>query len=120
MRKVLSTIIAVIITLTLCGAIAGHCAIPPGTPSDTLCKAELDSAACSRFQKFLSGKGHVFRVLEGVAFATAGGAREQTFLAVLKCVDPINYFIYIVALRFEKGKLVSVDIKPTGERQLPA
>ena len=91
----------------------GHCA---KVPDNTMCKAELDVKAIAKFQKLLIQCGHErLKIIEATIFATAKGAREKTFIAMLKCVDK-ECNVYAVAVSYVKDNLKKIDIKPTGER----
>jgi hypothetical protein len=76
----------------------------------------LSPETIAKFQKFLIQFGHdKLKIIEGTAFATAKGAKQNTFVVMLKCVDQ-NCNVYVVGVSFIKDILKKIDIKPTGER----
>jgi hypothetical protein len=117
--KPLLYIAAIIVVSLLIGFSVGHCAIPPGTPGNTLCQADLDGPTCAKFQAVLKQHGHDLQVLEGTAFGTVADLKHKTFVVILKCVDR-GGFIHIVGIKFEKDKLKSIMVNPTEERNLGA
>jgi len=117
--KTLIIAIAVGVLAFVAGVTIGHGAIPPGTPSDTLCSAELDKAACLRFEKLIQSKGYDLKVLEGTAFATVAQVRKKTFTTFLKCIDE-GYFVFVVRVEYVNDRLKSIKVEPTRERRLPA
>jgi len=110
--------LAVVALFILAAAIYGHGAVPPGTPGNTVCQADLDKEACGRFEKLVRSQGHDLRVLEGTAFATAAQVKKHTFVAILKCVDA-RCNIVLVYVKYLNDKFVSLKLVPTGERQIP-
>jgi len=122
MKLILSirAVILALATVLLLGYAVGHCAIPPGTPNDVMCSAELDSAACSKFQAILILRGYgSLRVLEGTAFGTVGDLKKMTYLVVLKCLNPKD-FICVVKIAIVRNKAGRICVEPTSERRLPA
>ena len=97
-----------------------YATIPPGTPGDTVCSAELSQADCSNFQRLFDRKDIGLRILEGCAFATVDSLRKKNYVVVLKCVNPQN-FIVIVKLSVIRNRHIKVmEVEPTSERHLPA
>lgn len=101
--------------LFLCIASLGRCKIPPKTPGDTRCKAEMDATTCKKFQELLKMCGHDLVVMEGTAFATAKQAKQKTFAAILKCRDSKGNVMCVI-VRYVKDNLAGIEIRPTGEK----
>lgn len=108
---ILSILIAFCIFLTA----TGRCAIPKGTPGGVLCKADMDGPTCKKFQTLLRQYGHQMVVMEGVAYATVKQAKENTFVAVLKCRD-CHGNIYVVGVYYLKDNFQRIEIQATGEK----
>lgn len=111
-------LLAIILILAL-GKIAAHCAIPPGTPGSSLCKADLTADDCGRFQELLKSRGIDMRVIEGVAYATVAQLKQKTFTVFLRCACPQGN-VHIVVISFVKDNLKTIETRPTGERMLGA
>ena len=93
--------------------------IMPGTPSDTLCKADMDEEACRRFTKMLADFGHDLRVVEGVALGRVSQLEENTFVVFMKAVDDRGN-LYDVVVKFIKDDLAGIKVTATSERRLGA
>jgi len=120
MRAYLSALV-ICAFLALAGG-TGNCAIPPGTPEDTLCRGELSPETCAMFQALLNSKGKSYlKVISGEVFGSVKGLSraKMTYTALLRCVTP-DYFISKVLIRVKNGKVLDITIDPTDERQLPA
>lgn len=108
-------ITSVVIALILFAHAAGYCKAIKPTDDNTLCKADLDTEGCIKFQEILAQFGHNFIVLEGVALGTMKQVKEKTFAVILKCSDRQGN-INIVGIKFVKDKLTAIEVKATGER----
>jgi len=116
----MAMILAVVLAFMLMMVAVADCKIPPGTPGDTVCKAELTEADCARFQKVFDKNKINLRILEGCAFGTVADLRKENYVVVLKCVND-QRFIVIVKLAVKHNTKVTVmDVEITDERQLPA
>ena len=107
----------VFVFVSMCGADLSSAVVPEDTPEDTLCKADLDQAACQRFTKMLTEFGHDLTVFEGSAFGKVSQLREKTFIVVMNCSDNLGN-VYLVVVRFIKDDLASISVKPTGGRRI--
>ena len=111
--------LTVALALVLLMVAVSNCAIPPGTPGDTVCKAELTKDDIARFQKVFKRNNVDLRIVEGCAFGTVSDLRRKNYVVVLKCVNN-GSFIVVVTLGVRNNTKVTVmDVEITDERQLP-
>lgn len=106
----------VIATILFLGvASLGRCKITPKTPDDTLCRADLNTEQCQKFQDLIKTFGHDMTVIGGTSFATVKQLQTKTFSVWLKCRDDKGN-VFLVGVHFIKDNLAGIEIKPTGER----
>lgn len=118
MKLATALLIALAVAMAILFASVGSCAIPPGTPGDTVCKAELTAAHCMNFQRELERREYDFKVLEGTAFSTAARLKHFTYTVILKCVDS-KCNLYAVKVEVVKGKVDTIETQNLRERHIP-
>jgi glycine cleavage system regulatory protein len=112
-------IAATVIIAFAIGIVVGNCTIPPGTPDDTMCLAELDKAACDRFQVVLNKLGYDhLTVFAGTAYATVADLKKSTYVVDLKCTDKAG-IIYKIVVVVMDGNARIVEEERTQDRRLP-
>jgi len=110
--KAFTTVLVIVALLFL--AVPGYCDKPKIGPNE-MCKAELDSAACTRIQGWLEGYGHHYKVIEGCAYALYKDAKKGNLSVILRCGDNDgNEFILKVALI--NNKITAIIVERTGGR----